>query len=158
MSEANVKHISSLKVFSDVKEIPFPYEYVSIKDESAFQKILKDSIPKIETDYFVDVRVTVPFNPHGGGMGMWGGLISAVTLGIIPAWWTADYDYEYVIYKDGKELGRKEAKEHYHVFHSTLFHLVPSSELMYQKDINRIDKNSMNTIVQNVIQQIDMDK
>lgn len=158
MSEPYIKYIESLKVFPKVESVQFPYESVTVKDKEAFDKLLKDTLPEIKADYFVDVSVVVPFRPHGGGLGMWGGLISVVTLGIIPAWWQNECVYEISIYKKGAEIGKENLKESYNAYHSTLFHLVPSSEYAFRKDLNRIDQNSIRTIVQHVVQRIEAHK
>ncbi|WP_408096343.1 hypothetical protein ACJVC5_14990 [Peredibacter sp. HCB2-198] len=158
MSDAYVGYIDSLKVFSKVEAVRFPYESVDVKNSDDFDKLLKDTMPEIQTDYFVDVKVVMPFNPHGGGLGMWGGLISAATLGIIPSWWQNEYKYEVSIYKKGIKIGEESLKESYNTFHSTLFHLVPSSEYTFRKDLNKIDKNSIRTIIQHVVQQIEHSK
>lgn len=147
-SKESIEYIRSLKIFSKIEEVPFPYQSVSLKGAAELEKLLTGTIPKVETDYLIDVREVVPFQPHGGGMGMWGGLISFVTLGIVPSWWHNERKYEMIVYRKDKKVTSVNLEENYHAFHSTLFHFVPSSEYSFRKSINEVDKNTLRTMVQ----------
>src|SRR5690606_31837568 len=110
--------------------------------------------PEVETDIFVDVHMETPMTYHGTGLGMWGGFFSAITLGILPAWWTHETQFQVLIDKDGKRLNESKFINDYNSFSSTLFYLVPSSETMLGIG-NRISiphMNELNFIVKNVVE------
>lgn len=75
----SIEYLRSLKVFSSITEVRFDFEYVSLKSKEDIEELYAKYQPKKESVYFVEVQNKVPYLPHGGGLGMWGGLISAVS-------------------------------------------------------------------------------
>ncbi|WP_412471495.1 hypothetical protein [Halobacteriovorax sp. RT-1-4] len=84
---------------------------------------------EFDTDYYVDVRVLSPFYYHGSGTGMYGLVFSALTLGIIPSYWTYEGDYDIRIYSKKDQINFKKIQytENYGAISSSLFWLFPSS-------------------------------
>lgn len=150
-AEESINYVKKLGVFTSVEEAVFPYESVYLSKGENLEKLLLETIPEIKTDYFIDVRVVAPFMPHGGGLGMWGGLISAISLGIIPSWWHNEMKFEVSVYKNNQKESSFKLEENYHAYHSTLFHLVPSSEYTFRKTLNDVDKNAIRNIVEQVL-------
>lgn len=62
-------------------------------------------------------------------------------------------DYSVSIRK-ADEISSHEFSEKYHAYHSTLFHLVPSSDYSWKKCINEVDKNSLRTLVAMILSSI----
>lgn len=148
--KAAFQFIENLKSFKKVELSELPYESLSVKKGDDLNALLKKSIPNFETDYFVEVITMSPFMPHGGGLGMWGGLISTISLGIIPAWWHFDENIEVKVYKGDVELRNFNLTENYHTFSSTLFHLIPSSERSLRNPLNKVEKNILINVLQKV--------
>ncbi len=155
-SKLYLNYISDLSVFNEVKVIDFPLSAIEIKGEDQLVEFLNKNNPKTVTDYFVDVHMIKPFTYHGTGLGMWGGLFSTITLGVLPAWWTHETDFKVYIYKEGKKFEQLNLKNDYNSFSSTLFYLVPGNETFINSG-NRLmipHKNEINYIIQNITQKI----
>ena len=121
-----------------------------MKSKESLNELLSTTAPQTDTDYFIDICKFVPFAPHGGGMGMWGGLISALTLGIIPSWWHNQNKFVVKVFKRNQQMSTLDLYEDYHAFHSTLFHLIPSSDKTFRKSLNEVDENGLRAILQNL--------
>lgn len=146
-SKKAIQYIKKLNVFSTVEIELFPYEWVSLDKGDDLNKLLNDSISNSETDYFIDVRIFTPFHQHGGGLGMWGSLISALSLGIIPSWWSHEATFDVVIYNRKEKKISFKIEESYNAFHSTIFHLAPSSEKTLGNHLNKVEKNTIVNII-----------
>lgn len=145
-----VDYITKLGIYREVKLLDLPFESLSVSEGDNLNKLLEDSIPAFKTDYFIEVRTLGPFQPHGGGLGMWGGLISTVSLGVIPAWWYFDKEFDVIIYDKKQRKRSFSLKENYHSFSSTLFHLIPSAEYSLGKSLNKVEKNALVNILKNI--------
>ncbi len=143
-------YIRSLNLFQKIELALLPYETVSLKSKESLDELLSTTTPQIDTDYFIDICRFSPFAPHGGGMGTWGGLISFLTLGIVPSWWHNQNKFVIKVFKNNQQVTTLDLQEDYHAFHSTLFHLVPSSDKTFRKSLNEVDKNAIRTILQNL--------
>ena len=155
-SKLYLNYISDLKVFNDIKVIDFPLPSIEIKSEDQLSDFLNKNTPKIYTDYFIDIHMTKPFTYHGTGLGMWGGLFSTVTLGILPAWWTHETEFKVYVYDQSKSIEHLNFKNDYNSFSSTLFYLVPGNETFINSG-NRLmipHKNEINYIIQNITEKI----
>ena len=131
--------------FSEIKLVHIPFESATVESNDDLENLLK--IPSFDTDYFIDVRKKIPFNPHGGGFGMWGGVISIASLGIIPAWWSHTQDFEVFIHRNNEPIRMIELKENYNAFHSSLFHLSSKSEYTFRKCSNEVDRNALRNLI-----------
>lgn len=149
-SKESFQYVSSLNLFQHNEKIEFPYESVSLQSNNKLEEILLATIPKVKTKYFIDIYNISPFRPHGGGMGTWGGLLSALTLGVIPSWWHNQSTYIVKIFENGKQTSTLNFKEDYHAFHSTLFYLLPSSDKSLGSSLNNIEKNSIKKILKEI--------
>lgn len=146
------EYLNELQPFQKNEYVEFPFQAVEINNEESFKKIITDTFPKVSTEYFVDIHIKSPIYHHGSGLGMWGGLLSTLTLGILPAWWISEQKYEVNVYKNGKNLKTLRLEENYHIYQSTLFHLVPSSEYIEvaKSKLSRIDKNVLRSIIKEI--------
>lgn len=153
-SQIYLNYLNDLKVFSDVKMVDFPVRSVDVLDSNQFDAFLEKNAPEVETDLFVDVHMTTPFTYHGTGFGMWGGFFSAITLGILPAWWTHKTQFQVYVDKAGKRIETSKFRNDYNSFSSTLFYLIPESETMIGigKRVTIPHMNELNYIVKDVIE------
>jgi hypothetical protein len=87
-------------------------------------------------------------------MGTWGGLISALTLGIIPSWWHNQENFVVTVFKKNQKVSTINLREDYHAFHSSLFYLVPSSGKKAFRSLNEVDKNALRNILQSLESQL----
>jgi hypothetical protein len=155
-SELYLRYINDLNIFKEVKIIDFPLPSIEINSDKQLDDFLSKNNPEIVTDYFIDVQMTRPFTNHGTGLGMYGGLLSAVTLGILPAWWTHETDFKIYVYKQGKRVENLNFKNNYNSFSSILFYLVPGNETSINGG-NKLmipHKNEINYIIQNLSEKL----
>jgi hypothetical protein len=145
--------------FNKIEFVTLPYETVIVKNETALTKLLSDTKPSFESDYFVEILIYYPNYVHGAGFGMYGVMINILTLGIFPAYWVNDVKYQINIFARNKEYKSFELQEKYHEFSSIFFNLVPGSDRkgkLYK--LGSIDKNALKTILVNIQKMITNDK
>lgn len=112
--------------------------------------------PVFDTDYLVDIYINYPVYYHGSGTGMWGGLFSVLTLGIIPHYYTVKEDYEIKVYsKKSKEPHNVKFKDDYGVLSATWLWVAPSSEAMFRgSKLNRMERNKANYLLKRIESEI----
>lgn len=140
------EYIKSLKLFKKIVCLDTKDGKLRSTSHESYEAFEKEYPPKYDTEYFIDLKVKRPFYYHGSGTGMYGLLLSAMTIGIIPSYWTYDGEYEIDIRtKEGKFVDTIEYEESYGKLSSTLFWLVPSSKYVSpnpqksQMEKNRVD-------------------
>lgn len=124
------EHIKSLNLFKEVACLATKDGKAMRVHYDSYEEFEKGNSIKFDTDYFIDIKIQRPFYYHGSGTGMYGLLMSAITLGIIPSYWTYEGEYQIDIRskKEERSIDKIQYSENYGSLSSSLFWILPSSE------------------------------
>lgn len=149
-------YLSSLNVFKKTVFVGKENEDVWVHHLESPESFFVEKF-SFDTNYLIDVIVRTELNTHGTGTGNLGMLLSGITLGIIPHYMSKNEKIEVnVIPKsEFKKNQVFELEESYGMWSSTLFNLLPSSEVVVIGNrLNRVDKNTYNLILKKIIDKI----